>query len=203
MGALSEAYRVQLTAVLVDCQTCLTRCLEEAKSAGEIAGSADCARWSSLFLIGWEGAVLRVKLGRKAAPLRGFAELFQQSVRAKLSFFALDEPVGLISMPSYFRSGEEQSKAQPTFDCVVVGAGTAGCLLADSLSAGGSRRVLPIEAGGPGNYPWIHIPVGYLYCIDNRRTDGRYRTEASPGLDGRPLVYPGGRHWADLQASTA
>lgn len=81
MGALPEAYRVQLTAVLVDWQTRLARCLEEAKSAGEIAETTDCARWSSFFWIGWEGAVLRAKLERKAAPLRVFAELFQHGVR--------------------------------------------------------------------------------------------------------------------------
>ena len=81
MGALPEAYRMQLTAVLVDWQTRLARCLEEAKSAGEIRESTDCARWSSFFWIGWEGAVLRAKLERKAAPLRVFAELFQHGVR--------------------------------------------------------------------------------------------------------------------------
>jgi choline dehydrogenase len=67
-----------------------------------------------------------------------------------------------------------------TFDYIVVGAGTAGCLLANRLSANKNTRVLLLEAGGPDNYPWIHIPVGYLYCIDNPRTDWRFRTEASP-----------------------
>jgi len=81
----------------------------------------------------------------------------------------------------------------PTFDYVVIGAGTAGCLLANRLSADPTRRVLLIEAGGPDNYPWIHIPVGYLYCIDNPRTDWRFRTEASPGLNGRELLYPRGK----------
>ncbi len=81
----------------------------------------------------------------------------------------------------------------PTFDYIVIGAGTAGCLLANRLSADPSRRVLLIEAGGPDNYPWIHIPVGYLYCIDNPRTDWRFRTEASPGLNGRELLYPRGK----------
>ncbi|MCH8551457.1 MAG: GMC family oxidoreductase N-terminal domain-containing protein [Natronospirillum sp.] len=79
------------------------------------------------------------------------------------------------------------------FDYVIVGAGTAGCLLANRLSADRSNRVLLIEAGGRDNYHWIHIPVGYLYCIDNPRTDWRYRTEPSAGLNGRSLLYPRGK----------
>ncbi len=79
------------------------------------------------------------------------------------------------------------------FDHVVVGAGTAGCLLANRLSADGRRRVLLVEAGGRDNYHWIHIPVGYLYCIGNPRTDWLYSTEAEAGLNGRSLRYPRGK----------
>ncbi len=76
------------------------------------------------------------------------------------------------------------------FDYIVVGAGTAGCLLANRLSANPENRGLLIEAGGRDNYHWIHIPVGYLYCIDNPRTDWRFRTDPIPGLNGRELIYP-------------
>lgn len=80
-----------------------------------------------------------------------------------------------------------------TFDYVVVGAGTAGALIANRLSADSKNTVLLIEAGGQDNYHWIHIPVGYLYCIDNPRTDWRFRTEADAGLNGRSLIYPRGK----------
>jgi choline dehydrogenase len=79
------------------------------------------------------------------------------------------------------------------FDYVIVGAGTAGCLLANRLSADATKRVLLIEAGGRDNYHWIHIPVGYLYCIGNPRTDWLYQTEADAGLNGRRLRYPRGK----------
>ena len=79
------------------------------------------------------------------------------------------------------------------FDYIVVGAGTAGCLLANRLSADPSNRVLLLEAGGPDDYLWIHIPVGYLYCIDNPRTDWRFTIEPDPGLNGRAIKYPRGK----------
>ena len=79
------------------------------------------------------------------------------------------------------------------YDYIVVGAGTAGALMANRLSADPSRRVLLIEAGGRDNYHWIHIPVGYLYCIGNPRTDWLYQTEPDAGLNGRVLRYPRGK----------
>ena len=80
-----------------------------------------------------------------------------------------------------------------TFDYIIVGAGTAGCLLANRLSANASKRVLLIEAGRRDDYHWIHIPVGYLYCIGNPRTDWLYQTEPDAGLNGRSLRYPRGK----------
>ncbi|PTT78620.1 choline dehydrogenase [Pelomonas sp. HMWF004] len=79
------------------------------------------------------------------------------------------------------------------FDYIIVGAGTAGCLLANRLTADRNKRVLLIEAGGMDDYHWIHIPVGYLYCIGNPRTDWCYSTDAEAGLNGRALRYPRGK----------
>ncbi|MBX5192823.1 choline dehydrogenase [Rhizobium sp. NZLR3b] len=79
------------------------------------------------------------------------------------------------------------------YDYIIVGAGSAGCLLANRLSRDLSKRVLLIEAGKKDNYPWIHIPVGYLYCIGNPRTDWLYKTEPEAGLNGRSLRYPRGK----------
>ena len=80
-----------------------------------------------------------------------------------------------------------------SFDHIIVGAGSAGCVLANRLSADPKRRVLLIEAGGSDRYPWVHIPVGYLHCIGNPRTDWMYRTAPEPGLGGRSIAYPRGK----------
>ena len=80
-----------------------------------------------------------------------------------------------------------------TFDYVIVGAGAAGCVLANRLSEDPATSVLLLEAGGKDNYIWVKIPVGYLYCIGNPRTDWRYKTVPEAGLNGRALNYPRGR----------
>jgi choline dehydrogenase len=79
------------------------------------------------------------------------------------------------------------------FDYIVVGAGTAGCILANRLSADPRNRVLILEAGGSDNWIWFHVPVGYLFAIGNPRSDWMFRTEPEPGLNGRSLAYPRGK----------
>lgn len=84
-------------------------------------------------------------------------------------------------------------ESQNKFDYIVIGAGSAGCLMANRLSADPQNRVLLLEAGKPDTYPWIHIPVGYLYCIGNPRADWMYNTQPDKGLNGRSLIYPRGK----------
>ncbi len=83
--------------------------------------------------------------------------------------------------------------SETTFDYIIIGGGTAGALLCNRLSANRNVRVLLLEAGRKDDYHWIHIPVGYLHCIGNPRTDWLYQTEPDAGLNGRSLRYPRGR----------
>jgi len=80
-----------------------------------------------------------------------------------------------------------------SYDYVIVGAGTAGCVLANRLSANPKTRVLLLEAGKRDNYHWVPIPIGYLYCMGNPRTDWMMSTASEPGLNGRSLPYPRGK----------
>jgi choline dehydrogenase len=90
------------------------------------------------------------------------------------------------------KSGSE-NEGETTFDYIVIGGGTAGALMANRLSKDPRNRVLLVEAGRRDDYHWIHIPVGYLYCIGNPRTDWLYSTEPDAGLNGRTLRYPRGK----------
>lgn len=85
------------------------------------------------------------------------------------------------------------ARLEGDYDYIIVGAGTAGCVLANRLTENPRTRVLLLEAGGSDNYHWVHIPVGYLYCIGNPRTDWMMKTAPEAGLNGRALVYPRGK----------
>ncbi|KAF1045375.1 GMC family oxidoreductase [Xylophilus sp.] len=91
------------------------------------------------------------------------------------------------------RSSTPAASGDTAFDYIVIGGGTAGALMANRLSADPRHRVLLIEAGRKDDYHWIHVPVGYLYCIGNPRTDWLYQTEPDAGLNGRTLRYPRGK----------
>jgi choline dehydrogenase len=87
----------------------------------------------------------------------------------------------------------EATPLEGEYDYVIVGAGSAGCVLANRLSADSKSRVLLLEAGGRDNWIWFHIPVGYLFAIGNPRSDWMFKTEPVPGLNGRALAYPRGK----------
>jgi choline dehydrogenase len=87
----------------------------------------------------------------------------------------------------------DATQLEGEFDFIIVGAGSAGCVLANRLSADPSKRVLLLEAGGRDNWIWFHIPVGYLFAIGNPRADWMFKTEPEPGLNGRALNYPRGK----------
>ena len=89
------------------------------------------------------------------------------------------------------------------FDYVIIGAGSAGCVLANRLSADPRNSVALIEAGPKDTYPWIHIPVGYLYCMGNPRTDWGYQTDADPGRTGAASAIRAEKCWAAAPPSTA
>ena len=79
------------------------------------------------------------------------------------------------------------------FDYVIVGGGSAGCVLANRLSADPANRVMLLEAGSHDRWIWFHVPAGYLFAIGNPRSDWMYNTTAEAGLNGRTIAYPRGR----------
>ncbi|WP_349268897.1 alcohol dehydrogenase [Mycolicibacterium parafortuitum] len=96
-------------------------------------------------------------------------------------------------MPETSPKPEYDAEYDADYDYVIVGAGSAGCLLANRLSANHAHRVLLVEAGGKDDWFWIKVPVGYLYTIANPRTDWCFTTEPDPGLAGRSIIYARGR----------
>ena len=88
---------------------------------------------------------------------------------------------------------EPATRLDGDYDYIVVGAGSAGCVVANRLSADPGNRVLLLEAGGQDDWIWFHIPVGYLFAIGNPRSDWMFETEPEPGLNGRALNYPRGK----------
>src|ERR1700739_229269 len=85
------------------------------------------------------------------------------------------------------------TRLEGDYDYIIVGAGTAGCILANRLSADPKTRVLILEAGGGDNWIWFHIPVGYLFALGTPRSDWCFKTEPEQGLNGRSLSYPRGK----------
>ena len=87
----------------------------------------------------------------------------------------------------------KDSNLMENFDYIIIGAGSAGCVLANRLSENSNNKVLLIEAGGKDNYPWIHIPVGYYKTMHNPKTDWCYNTEPDETMNNRSIRYPRGK----------
>ena len=119
--------------------------------------------------------------GRPTAAARAFSSSSSSSCSAAAA------------APARSASASVSVTDDDAFDYIVVGAGSAGCVMGNRLSRDPSSRVLVLEAGGRDTYPWIHVPLGYLYTMKHPRTSWGFSTTAQPGLNGRELWYPRGR----------
>src|SRR3984957_16316378 len=133
---------------------------------------------------------------RRPSPTRrpsASASCFPASLRRLSRPHRAARFIRAVRSPSIAAASRSRGMSAETYDFIVVGAGSAGCVLANRLSRDPENRVLIVEAGGRDNWIWFHIPAGYLYEIGNPRADWVFQTAPAPNLGGRSIAYPRGR----------